>query len=73
MRCDKAKCYNTADRASGASDRNVAICNPCLRELIAMGPTTDIDQFMNVPKLETERLDASRAYFEAIFCYKVDE
>jgi hypothetical protein len=46
--------------------RQEYICNECFEELVALGPTTDLDTFMQSPK-SYNATDASRAYFDAIF------
>jgi hypothetical protein len=67
MACDRVGCENVmCDRIS--DERQEYLCRECFDELVALGPSTDLDEFMNSPPhRQSTREAASRAYFDQIF------
>ena len=67
MACDRVGCDNVmCDRIS--DERQEYICWECFDELVHLGPTTCLDEFMGRPPHRVAVSDAaSFAYFNQIF------
>jgi hypothetical protein len=65
LNCNRNGCTNVmCDRISQIHGY---ICNDCFNELVASGPETNIEIFMNTPKRNPINLDAARARFDVEF------
>jgi len=66
MACDRAGCGNVmCDRIS--HERQEYLCWECFDELVCLGPTIDLDEFMDRPPQRVANDQASLAYFDQIF------
>ena len=70
LQCDRGDCQNVmCDRFS--SKLQAYICNDCYAELVRLGPSTDLVDFMDKPKEVYESPHANEAYFNAIFPFTI--
>lgn len=66
LSCDRKDCANImCDRFSYS--RNEYICDRCFNELVALGPATNIDNFMNSSPSNLDLTEESKIYFDRIF------
>jgi len=67
MACDREWCDNVmCDRIS--DERQEYICQECFDELVHLGPSADLDEFMTSrPRRVAVNISLSRAYFNQIF------
>lgn len=66
MACDREWCDNImCDRIS--DERQEYICQECFDELVQLGPSTDLDDFMTSRPQRAAPFLASYAYFNQIF------
>jgi hypothetical protein len=65
MNCSRLGCTNIL--CSRLSQKHGYICHECFQELVATGPTTDIETFLNTRKLTDDELAQAKARYEAAF------
>ena len=66
LQCDRGDCQNVmCNRFS--SRLQAYICDDCYAELVRLGPSTDLTEFMDKPKEYQEAPQANESYFNAIF------